>query len=363
MKPQAEPFSYYLTRAHVGRRLGISVLQFEQLLRLSKSATAYTVKSVQIRGKTRQLEIPKEPLKAAQQRIAFMLFPASQDLHYSCSGYRNGSSTLSNATPHAGKAWVQKMDIKDFFANTRTQTVKDMFQGLGIAADPSQDLTQLVCLKNRLPLGAPTSPIVSNLILAEFDKTVHDHCYAQGVAYTRYADDMTFSADSEFDVTGFVSDSLSSYGYKLNTQKTLIRKKGQPLKVTGLSVQDRMPRLPKQWKRRLRQDMHYIEKFGLRQHALRRYDSDDNEDHQVDQILRHLQGKVRYAHSIEREWIKSLLNTHPRAAKELQPARSNPSYRAAYALLLAERIRGRSEPTAPRTPPDDASSSLQPHHW
>src|SRR5690606_5965066 len=45
----------------------------------------------------------------------------------------------------------------------------------------------------RLSIGAPSSPIVSNLLMFEFDKIVTSEADRRGIRYTRYADDMTFS--------------------------------------------------------------------------------------------------------------------------------------------------------------------------
>ena len=45
-----------------------------------------------------------------------------------------------------------------------------------------------------LPQGAPSSPAISNLILRDFDRTVGSWCAQRDIAYTRYCDDLTFSA-------------------------------------------------------------------------------------------------------------------------------------------------------------------------
>jgi len=54
-------------------------------------------------------------------------------------------------------------------------------------------LAQICCFNNELPQGAPTSPVVANMICAKMDDQLRALARKYRRLYTRYADDMTFS--------------------------------------------------------------------------------------------------------------------------------------------------------------------------
>jgi hypothetical protein len=87
--------------------------------------------------------------------------------------------------------------------------------------------------------------------------------------YTRYADDLTFSGDGKLPGLAEIADILRSVNLVLHPTKSKQRKRGQALYVTGYSVTDKSPHAPRPMKRRLRQELYYIRKYGLAEHLAR----------------------------------------------------------------------------------------------
>lgn len=217
-------------------------------------------------GGYRNLSVPDAVLKSIQKRIADVLL-----VHMPVSGYakayRFGSSTLRNARHHVGKPVVLKLDILHFFDSIRYSTVKDKVFPEEIYAEPLRILLTMLCYyKDSLPQGAPSSPAITNIILYGFDESIGRWCGERGIAYTRYCDDMTFSGEFEpTEVIRFVRLELGKMGFLLNEQKTRIQHPGQQQLVTGIVVNEKLS-IPADYRRKLRQELYYCRKFGIRDH-------------------------------------------------------------------------------------------------
>ena len=252
-------------------------------------------------GGFRNLSVPDEVLKIIQKRIAEVLLIHMPISKYA-KAYRFGGSTLRNAKHHVGKQIVLKLDILHFFDSIRYSTVKDTVFPQEIYAEPLRILLTMLCYhKDVLPQGAPSSPAITNVILYEFDELVGRWCTDHSISYTRYCDDMTFSGD--FDPSGliqFVRLELKKMGFLLNEQKTRIQYAGQRQTVTGIVVNEK-PSIPADYRRKLRQELYYCRKFGIREH-LQKIGLDIPED----AYRMQLQGKINYVlqvHPDDRDMI------------------------------------------------------------
>src|SRR5690606_38002070 len=146
--------------------------------------------------------------------------------------------------------------------------VERSLMALGFGAEAASILSRLTSCRGRLPLGARTSPRVSNMVLIDIDDQLELLAESNGLVYTRYADDLTFSGPELFDVSAEVEQTIVASGFQLNRSKSKQFKHGQPMFVTGLSVEDAAsPRVRKRLKSRLRQEFYYIERYGLEEHA------------------------------------------------------------------------------------------------
>ena len=148
-------------------------------------------------------------------------------------------------------------------------------------------LSNLCCYKNTLPQGAPTSPIISNLIAINIDKRIGDFIQENKIRYTRYADDMTFSGDfNPGMVIQFVQKVLNDENFELNTEKTRARFQHQKQEVTGIVVNNKI-QVSRSYRREIRQAIYYIKKFGLSSHL-------DKTNNNRANYIRHLLGRVNF---------------------------------------------------------------------
>ena len=240
-------------------------------------------------GGYRNLSVPDAVLKSIQKRIAQVLLVCMPVSRYA-KAYRFGSSTLGNAKHHIGKQVVLKLDILHFFDSIRYSTVKDKVFPGEIYAEPLRILLTMLCYhKEALPQGAPSSPAITNIILYAFDEHIGQWCRGRGIAYTRYCDDMTFSGNFDpEEVIRYVKLELKKMGFLLNEQKTKIQRPGQQQTVTGIVVNEKLS-IPAEYRRKLRQELYYCRKFGVRDHLLK-IGLDISEDTYRTQLL----GKVNY---------------------------------------------------------------------
>ena len=240
-------------------------------------------------GGYRNLSVPDTVLKSIQKRITEVLLVRMPVSRYA-KAYRFGSSTLGNAKHHIGKQLVLKLDILHFFDSIRYSTVKDKVFPGEIYAEPLRILLTMLCYhKEALPQGAPSSPAITNIILYAFDEHIGQWCRECSIAYTRYCDDMTFSGNFDpEEVTRYVRLELKKMGFLLNEQKTKIQRPGQQQTVTGIVV-NKKPSIPAEYRRKLRQELYYCRKFGIRDHLLK-IGLDISEDTYRTQLL----GKVNY---------------------------------------------------------------------
>ncbi|MBO93650.1 MAG: hypothetical protein CMI32_01960 [Opitutales bacterium] len=200
----------------------------------------------------RWIEAPK-PLLKRVQRMLLEKFLYQERPREAVHGFYPGRSILTNASSHSGKAWVLSCDLKDFFPSTKqamVETALKRFYGFGEEAGAA--ILRLVCRGGTLPQGAPTSPHLANLAFFDGDVELERLADEHGLAYTRYADDLTFSGDSlPDDLEARIEEIVNRAGYRLAKGKTKRMGRHQRQKVTGLVVNDGV-KLPRSQRRRLR---------------------------------------------------------------------------------------------------------------
>ena len=235
--------------------LGVSSHFLEWLASCSdKQYRHFKIKNKKSKRKKRKIESPRVFLKTTQR---FLLSCILGDLHVhgSVHSFRSGRSCISNAMPHEGQEFVARTDIVDFFgslssAHIRALLSKHHFPG------PTIDLIAGLCtFEGRLPQGAPTSPLLSNAALFDFDAKLTERCRKAGLNYTRYADDITISGNNRVEVHAALQAAqvnLSErFGLCVNKAKTRVIHRSAQQRVTGLVVNHRaLP--PRAERRRIR---------------------------------------------------------------------------------------------------------------
>ena len=211
-------------------------------------------------GGHRTITTPSPQLKKLQRVIldnVLALVPAQSSVH----GFVPGRSAATNATMHEGKRVVTKLDIKSFFPSTRYGLIVKALRRASnekLSKGALHLLADLCAYGGGLPVGAPSSPALGNIVLSRFDEVVSDRASSMGVCYTRYADDLTFSGgDEAVRMLGFSKGMLRKLGYETDTKKELIQRSGRRQVVTGLVVNAKAS-MPRRTRKKLRAAIHRL---------------------------------------------------------------------------------------------------------
>ncbi|WP_313473102.1 retron St85 family RNA-directed DNA polymerase [Rouxiella badensis] len=197
----------------------------------------------------RMIAQPSKQIKNLQ-RFTIICLQDFIKVHYSAHAYVPGKGIKTNAAAHKNNPYILKMDFKDFFHSI----TPDLFIRVLKERDNDDKLddADLLLVSHlffwklrgnsplRLSIGAPTSPLISNTIMYGFDEVVSDYCAELNIVYTRYADDLTFSAnrhDQLSTIPKFVKRSLiEKYNRKIriNSDKTIFCTKAMNRNITGI---------------------------------------------------------------------------------------------------------------------------------
>jgi RNA-directed DNA polymerase len=256
--PAQEPVdSAQLGLAELFRRLGILAPQLQSI------TTDYQEFTLPKRsGGQRTIHAPNPKLKEIQRTILIRLL-ARLKSHPNVTGFEKRHSIVTNAKVHQGSTVILRMDIQEFFPATSANRVLAYFRAIGWDTKTAKLLTALCTYKGSIPQGAPTSPRLSNLVNYEMDARLNGLAKRANAAYTRYADDITFSftEDSHENICltiRMTKKILSEYGYRIHHKKKLhIRRKHQCQQVTGLVVNEKVS-LPRRTRRWLRAVKHHL---------------------------------------------------------------------------------------------------------
>ena len=261
-------------------------------------------------GGKRHLSVPDEWLKGVQERILHGLLDGRPVSRYA-TAYHRGATLQKNAAPHAGKKYLLKLDLQNFFGSIRfDQVYGAAFNTRYYPKQVGTILTTLCCREDVLPQGAPTSPALSNLVMCRFDDAFGGWCKKRGWVYTRYCDDLTVSGDTPLYLAYCRAKAmLQEMGFVLNEEKTRFLSHGRRQSVTGLTVNETV-RVSGDYKRRLRQEVYYAEKFGaedvIRRQGLSAYRHPDGTP-DGERYWRSLMGRIGYVLQIEPEnaWFRA----------------------------------------------------------
>lgn len=216
------------------------------------------------RGGIREIFKPESPFDSVTKNLhrsftEILPYEAPDHVH----GFIRGRSTISNASEHLGKPCVLRMDLEDFFPSISTEAVKTSLREQGYDNEAAELAASIVTIAGKLPIGISTSPILSNLAFLETDQLLSAYARSEGISFTRYVDDLTFSGEVNDHHLADISQILDDAGWSINTHKTAFMRRGGPQYVTGLYVGEAdKPRIPRKIKRRMRWIVHMISTVG-----------------------------------------------------------------------------------------------------
>lgn len=243
-------------------------------------------------GGTRIIHAPARPLKEILKRLNYILSMAYEP-HEAATGFVLGKSVVDNAKKHLHKRYVYNIDLKDFFFSFDRNRVKLAFMqepfNLRNEREPLAFFLACLCThpflingeeKIVLPQGSPTSPTLTNIMCRTMDRRLHGLAKRFNMTYSRYADDITFSADvNHFKNEDFQKELrriIEQQGFEINWEKERLQFKEYRQEVTGLTVNEKV-NVKRRYIKELRMWIYYCEKYGY-EHAHKLFARDYSKD-------------------------------------------------------------------------------------
>ncbi len=268
---QREAFFALETRRDLATLLGYRydglVYQLYKIPEEKKYETFYVPKKS---GELRTIHAPSSTLKHIQRRLNEVLQSVYRPKPV-VFGFAVGKNIVDNAEKHKKKNRVLNIDLVDFFPSINFGRVRGMFlhKPYKLPDEVATTLAKICCFNNSLPQGAPTSPIISNMICAQMDSQLQDLAWKHRCFYTRYADDITFSTtlrefpteiakvDSVLSVElgQELKDIIQKNGFEINEGKVRAFAYFQRQEVTGLTV-NRFPNVRRKFIMQIRSMLH-----------------------------------------------------------------------------------------------------------
>ncbi len=262
-------------------------------------------------GGRRLIESPEPDLKLVQSAIVSYLntlYRASEQVHgfVKKNQYQPIRNNLTNAQMHLKRPFLLNIDIKDFFHAISTKKVVAALQlePFGLPYEFAAQLALLCTYEGHLPMGAPSSPLLSNIVCRHLDfrmQQLMGNYLNDTIVYTRYADDLSFSSLDAFPVffDQLVLDVLSKEGFEVNLKKYRMAGPNQAKYVTGVKINKHL-NLDRRYYRLLRAILHDAETNGLT-HAMQNYARKNAHKTIVNekQFVRMLYGKIRYMERVK----------------------------------------------------------------
>ena len=254
------------------------LLKFSYSNPISKHYKTFSIKKKS--GKNREICAPFYRLKRIQKCISLLLC-AVYEIHPSATGFIPGKSIVDNAKPHVGKKYVYNIDLEDFFPTIYSNRIISRLQYPPFNLnenDKKYILAKLIgeiCTINIqcenkdvkvLPQGAPSSPVLSNIICQKLDFYLSAACRRFNCNYTRYADDISFSSDenvfkNESEFIKEVHRIIDDQNFKINVTKTRLQTSNVRQEVTGLVV-NKVVNVRQAYIKEIRMWLYYWETYG-----------------------------------------------------------------------------------------------------
>ncbi|SDI77030.1 RNA-directed DNA polymerase [Chryseobacterium taeanense] len=272
----------------------------------------------------REIMAPSKDLKYIQKWILLNILYVYK-LEDCCKGFMPNQGILNNAIVHENSEKILKVDLLKFYDSITFDRVVQVFESVGYIKNLAISIAKIVTASNResywncfdeysklklssirnaktpvLPQGAPTSPMLANIIATNLDKKIINLSKKLNFRYSRYADDLTFSVKKNEGVLPYsklIIKLIESEGFFVNPSKTIIKKKGQRQYVTGLTVTSDV-NLSKKYRKEIFKHLHYCRKFGVNNHLER---NKDFRKYNIIQFHDWLFGHICYTNSINKD--------------------------------------------------------------
>jgi RNA-directed DNA polymerase len=229
-------------------------------------------------GGVRQIHSPRQDLLLVLKCLN-IIFQCLYEPNEYAFGFVSKKSIVQNARLHSNKKFVFNSDLKDFFYSFDFQNLKKAFtknpfhlknERQFIAYYLALLCTQTIEIngvnKMVLPQGSPASPILTNILCMDLDRRLGGLAKRYNAKYSRYADDITFSANHNvFIDTQFIKEFRRiveiNQNLKVNNEKTRLQNNNYRQEVTGLTVNEKV-NVPRKYIKQIRMWLYYWERYG-----------------------------------------------------------------------------------------------------
>jgi len=286
-------FSALTTRRSVAALLDVSLKQLAYHVHVKSASMRYTQFDISKKsGGHRKIQSPVSALKIIQRKLNQVL-QAVYEIRRPVHGFVVDRNILTNSRLHLGARFILNIDLRDFFPSINFGRVRGMFMArpYKLSEEVATVLAQICCFGAGLPQGAPTSPIVSNMVCAALDSHLQKLAQRYKCLYSRYADDITFSTRTttfpkslarvvststgpEVVIGAELDKLIKDDGFEVNSRKTRLQTRTGLQDVTGITINE-FPNVRRRYLKEVRAMIHAWRKFGLDLAELRfqeRYD-------------------------------------------------------------------------------------------
>jgi len=242
----------------------------------------------------RTIDHPSKHLKFLQRWLVRNVF-SHAPVHTSVYSYKEGTGIRKHARLHVNCKYTLRIDFCDFFPSIKSTDVRRLLNEnrsrfpIQITDQDIDIVTSLACKNDKLTIGAPCSPSISNAIMHDFDEHWSQKARQANAIYSRYADDIYFSTNRPGVLLGLLSELKEDLAVRnspqliLNNSKTIFTSRKRKRVITGIVVTpDRKLSLGREKKRQLKTLVYLFGKNQLRKDR-----------------AKSLQGLLSYASTIE----------------------------------------------------------------
>lgn len=323
-----------ITLGHLGQTCGVSYSWLRSVVDRS-THPYFQFQLKKRRGGSRTIHVPDHQLRVVQQWLNGRILQKIQ--RQQCAyAYWKGSSIYDAVLRHTGARWMIKTDIENFFPSIGARAVFNVFRNLGIPALLSFELARICTVQDvylesnppnpappglpyprrsngYLPIGAPTSPMISNAVMSDVDVQLTRLATDNFMRYGRYADDLIFTSTGGgfrrsrvATILSTTSAILRGANFRTNPAKTIVVPPGSRKIFLGIDVTSETPKIPHELRDRLRDHYDCIDRFGVSAHVNeRRFPS-------IPSLGRYLWGLISFVRQIDPAYASALQARHIR---------------------------------------------------
>ena len=289
-------------------QINISQKQYYDIVNFCKQNKGYySFKIPKKSGGERIIFAPFGKIKFLQTKIKEICKEKYNPLRC-CHGFIDKRSCITNASCHVNKKWCFNFDLADFFPSINFGRVLGLFKSDIFNYDNklATTLAIICCYDKKIPQGAPSSPIIANMISYSLDKNLIEIAKNNRCIYSRYVDDMTLSTnlksfpktlvhydrENKFvELSYQLNEIILKSGFRVNPLKTRLSNNTKCQMVTGIVVNKKL-NLKRKYYRTLRAILYNCRKEGLQKTAIK------NNKANIKDLKKFILGKMSYYKSI-----------------------------------------------------------------